>query len=540
MKVLIWNRLKETLHRFDRDQSGLALIYVTVALPVIIGMSLLAIDVGRLWSLQSSLQHGADALALAGAGELDRRTDAITRAERAIDTLITTNKDLFATSIVTITGTTSIGGSKIVSKCYMEALPTSDATQIVISNAASPATNCRDNASADPEKVRYIKVIVSPQDFNTIFPATFLGVSSNSAQASANAVAGFDAAVCNFTPLFICNPFEPVGNTDVMRSTELFDHISSIANKRRLIQMKRHDNGQWSPGNYGYLESPLGPGANALRDMIATANPKACFIQNGVYTKPGNVASANAAWNVRFDMYSGSMNSAKNDPQFRPARNVRRGFIPATGNGNGVACNATAAVEPNGNYEKLTRDNCFTTNTCPIGNDRIGDGIWDFDKYWLENFQTTTKPNDKYGVAYSNLNRPTRYDIYRYENGYNLITGLPESGHDLIAHRSGNPILPTTGERGTPTCYDSGGAASTTPVSDTPDRRVFYSAIMNCIAQPIANGSSGGPYRAVAFGKFFMTEPMGGAQDSLWSELVDIVEPGSSNSVARDMVQLYR
>ena len=35
MKVLIWNRLKETLHRFDRDQSGLALIYVTVALPVI-------------------------------------------------------------------------------------------------------------------------------------------------------------------------------------------------------------------------------------------------------------------------------------------------------------------------------------------------------------------------------------------------------------------------------------------------------------------------------------------------------------------------
>ena len=102
MRMCFRNSLRRTLKDFRNDQSGIALIYVTAALPVLIGLSLLAIDVGRLSSLQSSLQHGADALALAGAGELDRRPDAITRANLAIAELVTTNTSLFATSVVTI------------------------------------------------------------------------------------------------------------------------------------------------------------------------------------------------------------------------------------------------------------------------------------------------------------------------------------------------------------------------------------------------------------------------------------------------------
>ena len=512
----------KALKDLRKDTSGLALIYVTALLPVIIGFSLLAIDVGRLSTLNSTLQHGADALALAGAGELDRRTDAITRADRAIANLITTNKSLFGASVVTI-------DENAVTVRYLSAIPGhglggTDADPMP-AGAGLIAANASDNQSA-----RFVEVRVTPVSFNTIFPVSFLGGGgSGSTQTAASAVAGFDAAVCNFTPMFICNPYEPAGNTDVLRNSELVTAVSTTAGKRKLIQMKRHDSGQWSPGNYGYLESPLGPGANALRDMIGTASPPACFLQNAIYTKPGNVTSANAAWNVRFDIYSGPMNNAKNDPQFRPARNVRRGFIPPTGGGGGAACNAVAAVEPNANYEKLNRDSCFATSTCPVGSDRIGDGNWDFDTYWQQNFRTTAKPRDASGAVYSNTNRPTRYDIYRYE-----------IDNSLIATKSGSPTALSNGETGTPACYNAGSAAGATPVSDTPDRRIFYGAIMNCIAQPIASGSSGGPYTAAAFGQFFMTEPMGGAQDSLWSELVSIVQPGTANSVARDMVQLYR
>ncbi len=182
-------------------------------LPVIVGFSLLAIDVGRIWNLQSSLQHGADSLALAGAAELDLRPDAIVRANRAIDNLITTNTSLFATTVVTVNGAAT-------SRCYLSALPANDATPI-------DPLNCLDQGAAGSSlNARFVQVIVTPVTFNTIFPVSFLG-GSNTSASTAEAVAGFQAAVCNFTPMFICNPYEPVGNTNLTEATELYRHFDA-------------------------------------------------------------------------------------------------------------------------------------------------------------------------------------------------------------------------------------------------------------------------------------------------------------------------
>src|SRR5262245_59753713 len=79
---------------FWNDTSGVILPYVTVMLVVIVGLSVLALDGARLMSLQTQLQNGADALALAGAAELDRLPDAETRTRTAIERLLT-NSTLF-------------------------------------------------------------------------------------------------------------------------------------------------------------------------------------------------------------------------------------------------------------------------------------------------------------------------------------------------------------------------------------------------------------------------------------------------------------
>src|SRR6516165_10675090 len=55
---------------FWDDTTGVILPYVTIMLLVIVGLSVLALDGARLMSLQTQLQNGADALALAGAAEL--------------------------------------------------------------------------------------------------------------------------------------------------------------------------------------------------------------------------------------------------------------------------------------------------------------------------------------------------------------------------------------------------------------------------------------------------------------------------------------
>ena len=507
--------LTEQFRRFHRDRSAIALIYVTVTLPVLIGLGLLAIDVGRLTTLQSTLQHGADALALAGAAELDRGPDAITRAKRAIANLISTNTSLFGTSVVTI-------NASAVSDDYFATLPASDVMSMT--GALDPT------AAASNENARFLRITVTPVNFNTIFPASFLGA-FDSTTASATAVAGFDAAVCNFTPMFMCNPFEPATNTDPMRSTELYDHIASEAEKRKLIEFKRSGNGpcndvngcdnQWSPGNYGFLSAPIGNGANALGDVIAAVTPAACFIQNGVKTQTGNISSLRRAFNVRFDLYGGSYN--KNNSAYRPAVNVRKGYR------SDVACtnNPTASTDPADNVMGLPRDSCFATGNCSYGN-RIGNGDWDpdgdgtpnFAAYWALNHPGRSLPpgmdNDKSSTGHL----PSRYSVYRYEIDNGLV----------------GDTSPAPGtESGTPACYQG-----STPPSDTPDRRILYGAIINCIAQPLANGNSGNTYVPVAFGKFFMTEPVNGSQDSLWVELFDVVSPGNSKDVARDVVQLYR
>ena len=77
-------RLGSEAHRYcDRllhDARGAIAMPLAMAMPVLFGFGMLLIDGGRYYSLQTSLQAGADALALAGAAELDRRSDSITRA----------------------------------------------------------------------------------------------------------------------------------------------------------------------------------------------------------------------------------------------------------------------------------------------------------------------------------------------------------------------------------------------------------------------------------------------------------------------------
>ena len=73
-------KIVQSIKAFWGDTDGVILPYVTVMLVVIIGVSVLALDGARFMYLQTQLQNGADALALAAAAELDRMPTAIERA----------------------------------------------------------------------------------------------------------------------------------------------------------------------------------------------------------------------------------------------------------------------------------------------------------------------------------------------------------------------------------------------------------------------------------------------------------------------------
>src|SRR5262245_36864702 len=70
--------------RFLKSERGTAFVFFAITLPVLMGLALLVIDVGRGNNVGSDVQKNADALALAAARELDGATDAITRANNAV------------------------------------------------------------------------------------------------------------------------------------------------------------------------------------------------------------------------------------------------------------------------------------------------------------------------------------------------------------------------------------------------------------------------------------------------------------------------
>ena len=114
--------------------------------------------------------------------------------------------------------------------------------------------------------------------------------------------------------MYVCNPWEPIGNTNYEAATQLIfdnDPVDPNALEHRTMMRLRMDPGNSNqPGNYGFLASPLTNGFNAVRNSIAKVRPDGCFRKRGVTTQTGFGGEGIAhGFNVRFDMYDGSMNS---------------------------------------------------------------------------------------------------------------------------------------------------------------------------------------------------------------------------------------
>lgn len=489
-----------TIREFWNDQRGIAMILVAIMLPVLVGLALLAIDMSRATGLHNDLQKGVDALALAAAAELDGNSDAITRANRAVANLLA-NTTKFSTA-----GDHTLALSDVTVK-YLTGIPASDSTTLTADGVDSNGVTW---ASTDPKAVRFAEVTINASGladgagaFETIFPASVVG-SNNRMDLQPQAVAGFTNALCQFTPMFICNPYASLGALQTALS----------GTKKPMIWLKEQtggNNAQYGPGNYGFLSSPEGDkSAQALTEMFAVTNPPACYDQNGVKTRPGNVTPVNDGINTRFDIYPNG-NSGKLVPSSAPpSPNVRKGMVTKkTGN------NCTYEAPNSGqesNYKKLPKDNCFTSGSCTQAG-VLGDGSWDFNtsanSYWPVNHGNASTS----GVLAACGASPSRYCVYKYEID--------------------NPTLKSGQEKTPPQCNTT---------TQTADRRLIYVAIIDCVANQVKGGNQTLPVQA--FSSVFITEPAGGPPNAdIYGEIQDIsttVGQGTLKKLQRNEAQLYR
>jgi hypothetical protein len=381
----------------------------------------------------------------------------------------------------------------------------------------SPSSRLFLRAATTPASARFVSVTVKPVGMRTILPAALFG-GANVISAGASAVAGSDQVVCQMPPIFVCNPYETEGMEYDTATQALQEALAKPSVRRRLIRLRQHgdDYEPYAPADYGFLDAPtLASGPDSLIEAVANARAPVCFLRNGVNLRPTTVRQIGEGLNVRFDLYGGRMSAFKNSSDFRPAVNVRKGYVGGGGSGGeggfcrarpttfwplGDAVDGVMALPPDPEWPDL--------------DGRMGSGRWDFSTYWQVNHGAAGRaPPLVNGAPASNSNLPSRYDVYRYE-----------IDQDYVADHSPG------GETGVPACY--GGPL----LSDGRDRRILEAAIINCQSLGLKGAERNVP--VAAFGKFFLTLPLLGLETDILAEAVGLVKP--DDRVNFDMVQLYR
>jgi hypothetical protein len=575
---------------FWRDTDGVILPYVTVMLVVIVGVAVLAVDGSRYTSLQTQLQKGADALALAGAAELDRAPTAITRAVNAIENLVT-NSSVF--------GTGTSANVEVQRMRFLSALPASDTTAIPTSDVlctATPSSNpC---TAANANRARFVEVTVAPVSISTIIPASVFG-GSNSVNTAGQAVAGFDQAVCAQTPLFICNPFEQAGDTyDQATARLVAAGASGAIQQRQLLGLQATKaSGAYFPGNFGLLDptttlnatcgaskgNPGTPQAMALATV-----PNACFLQSTVNTQPGNDQNVFDGWNTRFDLWTGSFNSCSSDPNYAPDGNVRKGYTP--GSGKKAACNPTQALHwpagitgsgsaaamgfpldanmlnnsgaPNtsvvlGNGNWSCADILSTGGTAPNNSTLLtfastpsgifqGMGVTDSAGSIKANTVVASVSSTQVTLSIKTNAAITATDNLTFAGYWNTAHPLGMSGHSdpppgcsAPATTSRYSVYKWENLKGYAANASKGGETGSGAMcagSTVAGRRILHVAVLNCLQLAINGNTNNVP--VAAYAQLFLSLPIPQNTDPPYSEFVGLDSPG--NGFLYNVVQLYR
>jgi Flp pilus assembly protein TadG len=481
---------------FWSDSDGVVLPYVAVMLGVIIGLSALALDGSRLMSVQTQLQNGADALALAGAAELDRRPDSIIRARAAIQDLI--KNPVSGAEIGQIAEVTSID--------FLQSLPANDDLPITTANLTN-----------DPTLAAYVQVTLKPIAMQMIFP---ISAGLGRMTVSAQSVAGYDQIVCNAQPLFVCNPFETSSMTYFQATQALVQADQNSATYHPLVRLagSQFKNGGYSAGDIGYLipatgalpSNACGPGGeHGIPQALASTSLQACFRLSGINLMPSDNQPAIDGLNTRFDIYANGFRSCHIYP---PDQNARKGFI-AVGNINW--CDAIPAP-PNWPVPNNRLGTPLAVDSNMIGADQsfnptvsLGNGTWNCAGYWSIAHANGSGRNSPPSGCTATATI-SRYDVYRYELNF-------PADHSLAA------------EFGRPQCNPPGAAS----------RRIMTIPIVNCGSSPVPVLNNAERVPVAAFGRFFLTLPgETGTRGNPYAEFLGLVK--RTDPLSTDMVQLNR
>lgn len=543
-----------------RNTNGAVAPTVALTLIALVAAGGVAFDYARLATMDTELQQAADQAALAAATQLDGKPGAANRAVLTAQSLLQ-NRTYFASDggaqvVQTGTSTTDANGTTRLRVTFYNTKAQAEADS---NGFAVTAVNADTLA-------KFVKVEVVGREAR--YALTPIVGAFRSGIIEAAATAGLGSAICKVPPLMMCNPQEGNGNLG-------FDVNAYKGIGIRLVE--GGSGAAWAPGNFGYLQTGLGPGASVLEYALgANAPPGNCMAVDGVTTKPGENTSVTDAINTRFDIYENGLTNACTSGTCSPSPNVRKDVIRPAGSTNYgfktgndpwdlagspgrqyLPVDTGAYPSPFPTSMGHPRDTCHAVSedgTCSAG--RIGNGTWDRDLYFYVNYgpprgtsklYTTVDPDVPdaswktipslvtYGQANgyitgstNTLGNITRFDVYKWETQADVLD--PYMSHTVTQGSNTS----------TYTNYGRPQSSAGLPAGPTQlDRRLTSLAVVNCIQQAVQGQVKN--VSVVKWVELFLVEPsLARPRTNAGDIYVEVVRETTAGGAAPTLAQVVR
>ncbi|MEA1988525.1 MAG: pilus assembly protein TadG-related protein [Pseudomonadota bacterium] len=296
-----------------QKQRGAILVMGTLILVILIGIAAFALDLGRFYVLRAEMQNAVDAAAISAATELDGEAGARDRAMNSANQEMLNHLAHFSKQSELLdnlqpedfTFYTWIGSNSDSSDQPSDC--------VVIDNGKCQATG-DDDAS-------YVKIKLAPVDSNDgsytidlfFLPVLSLFTTepvSTTASTQVEALAGSESKVCNYPPMFICDPAE----------------FGSPLTPGQMVSLHEQGPGSpWGNGTFGWLAPTKDLNDADPNDDSLTSNKLLAYRLGSIYgqmcsstieIKGGQIAQW-PRWglNTRFGLY----NRPEHESEFFPS-----------------------------------------------------------------------------------------------------------------------------------------------------------------------------------------------------------------------------
>ena len=490
------HRIKLKLWHLRRDEQGFTLVFFAVALPVLLGLVGLAIDVGQLYALDTQLAASADAAALSAANRLDRSDGAIEAARQSAEAL---------------SDGARIAGIRTVGLKFRFA-------RTLVELRGSPTYTLADVEGAE---AAFVEVTSESRSMTASF-LQFVGAKPVQVQRRAIATSQYNA--CDVTPLLMCS-----------RDPERF--ISTAAKGRQYRLRHAADR---SDGSLLAFDAPGDSNGGSTPSALATNRPAFCY-SNGIKVRPNiAISQFDEAIDTRFDRYVNVTG---------PIAPELAVFAPAPSVIKGQRYNTCFSPPNSGDFNPpyhLPRDSAFRTLTTAFAYN-AGTGDWKSSVAYggsgssartaLEEYVYWNHSDKTPIFRGSLLSSSSRYEVYLKELGLDEARDMTPVSSFLS---SLDNTLPTGGpkvgpfrlssEISTPRCY-----RGPQPANEA-RRRIIYAAVADC--SDIENVESIGTATrmSMSVAKFFITEPA--RSGFVLVEFQKMLKPQSDDGKLRHIVQL--